>query len=588
MHAIRLLALLVALNLVPQRLGISLLPTTSPSPGAVLEVADFSCAGVFLSPGLVSGGTTTSYPTTMRYEGGTRHYFTYAGDGHIYEYPEPTLSPCNTAPASMNRASVEGWGGDWGLVTANASGGYQPGCDVTNPNCSTYAFGLNYDPTLDSLLLSWSGTYSNVGAHNSVATLALNNSAHTLSTSACWGLSAIPQLVSGSGVLQIPSAFVAAHLPTGARYGVGFGFEFGTIGGGISEGLSLYGTVPPSSNACAADTDYSTSSFTLMSNYGTNDIGPTCASAGLGCTPSQAPTTPYPQQAAYTNYSFYMYQPDWDPYGGHGWVGFAASAGVTWYDDGVKHGIVMPMLLTEGWASTTVSASTSPTAFTAASTSTHDGLNINPGDVIWVTTCTSAIDGPGCDGGPTGNNEDKSFGPVTAVNTSTGAITWTPTFGDGGNGTSGHLPVPGASVWHGCVYAHGEPQCSRGTYRMQIFDPNVYAQVIAGSIQSYEPVASDDQEIDTTLMTTFGSPSAGSGVGQGSAATSIVGTMSDPTAQQVIVVTKNGLGVGCCAPAVQMFVLNVSHTPSPFTHAPQPIDLAASLWPRRPPVRGRR
>src|SRR5438874_408181 len=57
---------------------------------ALLSTSDLSCAGMFLTPGINTGGFTANYPITMRYESdGKRHYFQYSGDGHVLEFPEP-------------------------------------------------------------------------------------------------------------------------------------------------------------------------------------------------------------------------------------------------------------------------------------------------------------------------------------------------------------------------------------------------------------------------------------------------------------------------------------------------------------------
>src|SRR4051812_17427364 len=64
----------------------------------LLSTSDISCAGVFLTPGVQTGGFTPSagYPVAFRYEAdGKRHYFMVDGTGHILEFSEPTLSPCN-------------------------------------------------------------------------------------------------------------------------------------------------------------------------------------------------------------------------------------------------------------------------------------------------------------------------------------------------------------------------------------------------------------------------------------------------------------------------------------------------------------
>jgi hypothetical protein len=83
--------------------------------GTLMDVADLSCAGVFLTPELATGAFTSTTVSTLKEHDGTRRvYLAYDGNGHVIEFNEPTLSACNTALGSINTATSPGWGGDWG------------------------------------------------------------------------------------------------------------------------------------------------------------------------------------------------------------------------------------------------------------------------------------------------------------------------------------------------------------------------------------------------------------------------------------------------------------------------------------------
>lgn len=532
------------------------------SSSTLLSVSNFTCTGAFLTPGVNVAGRTTSYPIAMRYESGTRHYFIYDGTGTVYEFPEPSLSSCSTAIGSVTRASLEGWGGSWGTLNVNAGGDTIPGMNTA------FAQGLTWDDTTAQLILSWAGSYAQVGIHNSFAGVTLNAN-HTMTLNGCWGLSGITQPSTGSGVLMIPAAFVTANLPAGARWGIGLGYYNATIQSGPSMGPAVYATVPPSPNACEASTDHLVSS-TTMEYHLPNAVGPNCFNAGPGCTPSQAPTTPYPSQIAYTTYSEDIYPESWVPYAGHGWAGFGTTGHLGWYDDGTKQGIVDIVITKEGWASTTIVSSSSATAAVLASTSTHDTFQMNPGDHLWLQTCTPGVD-PGC---TTPNLDHFSEVTLSTVNTGTGAITYTVDSGDFGSGN--HFGVPGGPAYFGCVYAHGSPTCSRATLRMQIFDPAQYAQVIANTLAQYSVVASDDAEIDTGLITNLGSASAGAGIAQaagGATGSQIVAVIPDATAHDVLVAVSSIGNFGSVASDI-IYVLHVNHA----VPAPTPVVSVFGAW----------
>jgi hypothetical protein len=531
-----------------QKKEIAINLSTSKAAASLLQTSDITCAGVFLTPGVQMGGKTSAYPVTMRYENGNRHYFMYDGTGHILEFPEPTLSPCNTVLSQVNRASLESWGGDWGTFDVNGGDNVIPGISFTT------AMGLNYDSVSSRLLLSWVDTYVGYLPHNSFAAASLVDNSHSLSTSGCWGITNLNPKIAGSGILNIPSSFVSSYLPSGARWGIGFGGAVASYTG-LSLGPTLIAIAPPSNNSCAPNTDNFVSSGTVLAKYGQNNVGPNCSTngnsptgpgSGLGCTPTEAPTAPYAAKLGLSTYSKDMYAPDWDPWQGHGWFGFSTAFNMGWYDDGIKNGIVVPILAPEGWTTPTILGNPAPTFDTpskniyyktgtlyVSSTSTHDGNNINPGDMIWIQTCTPGVD-TGCE---VLNGRQLSFAIVDSVSSSTGRISFHLMDSDYGSGN--HLPVIGGKIYHGCLYAHGSPTCSRGVYRLQIYDPAQYAEVVSGARQPYD--VTYDQEIDmTSLVPGFGCPSCGSGVKIGTEHHGPVSTMPDPLAHQIMIAFDDG------------------------------------------------
>ncbi len=300
---------------------------------SVLATSDLTCAGAFLTPGVPTGNGTYYFPMAMRYENGNRHYFMYAGDSHVYEFPEPQLLPCNTPTASLNRASLESWGGDWGYYIVHEKDDYIPNSYTQ----SVDAYGMNYDNVASRLLLSWSGNYSNTAQRNSFAAATLNDTTHTLTTKGCWGLNNTNTTVTGTGILNIPSSFVNANLPSGARWGVGFGGSLGQAAS-ASYGPTLFATIPPADNPCAPATNYPVDYSKILALYLANYDGPTCSDLGIGCTPTQPPTPPYAAQLAFNKYSEGTYGTIWDPWGGHGWFGYDMYHSIGWYDDGIKQG----------------------------------------------------------------------------------------------------------------------------------------------------------------------------------------------------------------------------------------------------------
>ena len=524
--------------------------STSQAAGNLLSISDLTCVGMFTTPaGVSDAGRAAGALMAMRYEAdGKRHYFVYGGDGRVSEFPEPTtLSPCNTSINSAVRATFEPWGGKWGEFVVNSGDNYIPGQNMA------FAFGLYYDNALSQLVLSWTNTYVTGGQHNSFAAATLDENDRRLNTVGCWAIEGLAMPQAGSGVLDIPSSFVSANLSAGARWGVGFGGYIASVQSGASYGPALTAVVPPPENACAPNTDYYVSG-TRMSYFRPNRNGPTCTGPNgrLGCTPTQAPTIPYPAKIAMITYSKIMYGEDWDPWGGTGWYGFGASHSMGWYDDGVKQGIVVPMIVPEGWANTIVLANPAPSVdlrdqynsigtMYVASTSTNDGLNMKPGDGMWVKTCRVGID-PGCDS--TANGRDFSIIKVTAVDPATGRVDFRFTNSDFGSGD--HKPIVGGPVYHGCVYMHGTPFCSRRVLRLQIYDPVQYAEVIRGTRQLYNVTYAEDTDL-SSLVPNFGAP---------------MSVMTDPGARQIIMASKGGGALYSHSNAVYVFDVS-GGAPSP-------------------------
>jgi hypothetical protein len=546
--------------------------------GSLLTVSNFSCTGAFLTPGVGQQAAGGNYPLAMRYNGGNRQYFVMDGvTEHIISFTEPSLSSCATAFGSMTRATVDSVpsSGDWGAFTFGA--GNSAGGDAVPGFNAGGLVGSHFDGS-GNLVLGWSGNYSAVGNHNSFASAALNNGSHTLSMNGCWGLSGLTQPYVGASAITLPSAWVATNLPAGRTLGVMGGWPFATVGAGISEGPTLYAITPPSNNPCTASTDTLVGSGTTLLQYSANPGGgPACTNDvvfyGMGCTPPITTiSVPYPKQIAYTTVSRETYSSDWEPYpvgaSTHAWVAFLTFGAFDWYDDGTKHGIVTVLATPEGWFQETVSSSTSATSFVLSGNGTHDGLNANVGDIMWAQTCTPGTD-PGCSGDQ--SHLETEF-QISTINTSTHAITATIISQDQSSGN--HFPVPGGPATFGCRYLFGTPTCSRWILRMQIDDPDDLALVAAGSKQPYAVVASNDQEIDQTLITGAGSPTAGTGAHfNNQQQPGISSVIADTTNHNLIVVlpyTQN-------PPFLISDAVYVLHITEPM---PTPLDLLRPMFER--------
>jgi hypothetical protein len=553
--------------------------------GTLMEAADLSCAGVFKTPDMATGAYSVSMPVAFKGHDGTRRvYLVYDGQGNVRELNEPTLSSCATSIASMNVATSPAWGGNWGAFTVNALDGYIPG----GGGGSTFAFDLHYDATTSRLVLGWGSTYSGSTPGNTFATGTLNSGDHTISTTGCYYMSQYSDKWMSSGILTIPDAFVTAYLPAGARWAVGKGGYFSSQGN--SMGPALAAIVPPSTNACASNTNYELASSTLLESHAQNSTGPNCMSStinGPGCTPGTSPTTPYPARMLFDDYSYDLYAFTWEPSGARGWWSFTGGP-LAWYDDGVKYGVVAPITTSSGWLNTTVSASPAPTyntgtfigELTVPTLDMHDGSNLNPGDAFWVQTCVVGTH-TGC---ADENGNKLTIAIVDSVDTGTKRITYH-AFSSGSGvdpSNSNHTPIVGGVVWAGVVYAHGSPGSSRSTARLQIYNPAQYAEVVATTRESYEVEYAE--EIDaTTLFSHFGSPATGSGIRGTMAAPesysrSPSSVIADPDRNQIIVFwtgATNGIGVQ----QSMAYVLDVSQAapaPSPFPIVP--LAAGAAVW----------
>lgn len=546
---------------------------------ALLTSANITCAGVFKGPAVSSGNQATSTPVAYRREGTARHYFVQAGDGHIYEFPEPALSPCNTGVGSITTATLEGWGGDWGPIVVNA------GIDGTcaSPGCipgwnATYIFGMAYDNTLGALVVGWVSTYSSVPSHNNFATITPNDTTHTLVTRGCHQMAGYNTQWVGSGMLNIPDAYVTAHLGATQRWAVLGGGQLG-YAASASFGPVMLAVTPPAANPCASGVDYPVlGTITALEQHPANSSGPNCvdspttAAYQIGCTPVQTPTNPLPKLMAFTNYSTAVYNVGWDPYAGHGWYSYGTYFSTGWYDDGVKAGILNPIEAASGWINTTALSSPLPAgtypnySFRITSVAMHDGFNLNPGDLIWVQSCTPGVDS-NC---LTANADHMSGAVIDTVNPATGDVTYHVSSVVGPDSSALCSPVitatcgrviPGGTVVAGGIYAHGTPDFTRGTYRLQITDPARITEVIGGTRSTWDvPYA---EEIDlTTYVKALGAPSLGGG-----ASTLPLGhkwpvsTMID-TANHQFMVAFNKVNDGAGGvDQVVIYVFNVSPTP---------------------------
>jgi hypothetical protein len=542
--------------------------------GSLLTTEDLdTCVGVFKTPGMATGTPSVGMPVTLKeFNGTSRVYLIYDGTGDVLEFIEPTLSACNTAIASMNTATYPGWGGNWGSFDVQAEGGFIPGSQ------STLAHGLYYDSVTSKLVLNWATNYAGGTFSNTVATATMDSGTHTLTVTGCYKFSDHPPPQTGLGLTIIPDAFVTANLPAGRRWAL--------LGGNLasqenSMGPTLTAVAPPADNDCDPNTSYPLTNVTTPLSLYLATVGPTCDSGDdqmpdVGCTPSQAPTAPYAAKQLFADYSMTTYGWAWTPYAGQGWWTTSTGGRIGWYDDGVKHGVIVPYHTPSGWLNTTVSASTTPTGtqFTATSIDMHDGSNLNVNDGIWIETCTIGVDGAGCE---QTNQKNLSTSYVTAIDTGTKLVTYGVMSADFGSGN--HLPVVGGKVLAGCIYAHGGQHCSRGIPRLQVYDPAQYAEVAASTRELYDVQYTDEADM-SAVWHHFGSPAAGGGVNQnapipGTAQRFVNAIIPDPDRQQYIVFMNGAEST----PSSMAYVMSVDHSaPDPMPFPVLPLAAGAALW----------
>ncbi|TAK32966.1 MAG: hypothetical protein EPO40_01345 [Myxococcaceae bacterium] len=517
----------------------------------LLTASNLSCDGVFKTPNINTGAYTPHHPVALRVNGASRKYYQIDGaNSDIYEFNEPSLSACNTALASITQATVaQNWGA---YPVVSNGGGLIPG-EVTG---YTGVYGLHYDEQRGYLWIGWSNGYVNIPPGNAFA--AASFGASTLSRVGCYALNARTNTVGmpmqASGVIKIPDWFLTqVGISTSNNLGVGVGGIFASTTSLNSYGPSIEAIPMPSGNSCTAGVDNFLATGTVLARYPTNTTGPHCAQTSghtIGCTPVSAPTPPYHAQSSFTGYGYSLYEVDWDPYGGHGWWGSDSPTYGNWYDDGVKTGVIYSMLMPSGGLSTTVSASPAPTydavpfypetTFTVPATMTRDGNHIRVSDVIWVQTCTpGSTGGAGC---VTTNNNHMSICSVTAVNTGTGSVTCGITGSDAGDltGRSDYRAVVGGAVWHGVIYAHGTKFSSRSTLRLQIYNPQSFAAVVAGG-NTYDPVYAEEIDL-TTFVTQYGCPSCGT-AGINPNAAFPAATLVDNTNRKIVLFFRNPDGI---------------------------------------------
>ncbi len=561
-------------------------PTATGS-GSLLSLSNLSCEGKFrIAVTSPFGGAFTIYgfSTTMRFDNGDnkRHWFSFNSAGAVEESVEPTLDPCNTAAASTVFATQASWGAgpiygdaygsDWGGIlgfVSATSGDGLPGDAAT----TVWWGSLKFDATTNYLVSTWLETYG-VGGNPgkpSFGASTLDFGTHTINPFGCWTTNPnLPQSQAGSGVIIPPAAWTAANsglLPSAANYWI-IGLGGPLIGASVdSMGPSLQLVpVPTSGNSCTSNVSYPVGLGKILSNYQANSVGPNCGV--IGCTPSTAPTHPYPAQTSHTGYSSAAYATDWVPWAGHGWFYFGTQFGLDWYDDGTFHGV--PVFYNEGtgWSTDTVLASPAPTynagttfgSFAITSIDTHDGYHMNPGDNIWFITCTVGVDA-GCDGG---NADNETNGVITSV---TGSGPYTINYTASGpmldTSSGSHVPVVGTTYLFGTQYAHGDTlgTFARTVMRAQIMNPDEYVKVLNGTYGSADlPIYTEDADV-SALFTTLGSPASGSGISTGAGQNNFRSpytVIADPARHRIIVSVGNEectpLGSHLCN---MMYVLKV-------------------------------
>jgi hypothetical protein len=558
-------------------------PARVSNDGQLLELSDLSCNKVFLSPNIATNGGFVggTYPTTFRYNGATREFFTIDGQGHIYSFLEPAGSSCATALGSVGAASYPGWGGDWGLITPMNN----VGSIVPNVDAFTVISGLSYDDQADEFVVHWYSSYNDPHNKNNLARFTLEETGHVMTSLGCHAVNGVNNIRSNTGILMIPSSFLTAHSLTGKYWGIGLG---GLFAPSSSSGPMVSAVAPPSNNVCASNTDYLFGTPTTLMAYLNANGGPTCDDllndGGPLCGDTTPITSPNAARMSFTGYSSQMYTWTWEPSDGTGWMGWDTGIRIAWYDDrsdgGSKHGLFVPFMTPSGAINTTVAASPAPTTTSATLTSLamNDGENINAGDTLWIETCEVGVD-PDCDTADNGRN--FSIVVVDTVNDGTKAITFTNVNSDFGTGD--HIPLVPGKVWGGSVYMHGSPSDTRRTVRAQIYNPARLGEV-AGSTRDPDEVIYTEEADWCAIIHHLGCPTSGSGIpsafssyGLSAGRASIAAALPDHAEKQIIVAVSAAVeSSGVAQTLYYVFDVN-SPAPSPVTPV-IPLAAGVAVW----------
>lgn len=556
------------------------LPYTAPQGGGgeLLALTDLTCDKVFLSPDIATNGAYIGgvYPTTYRYNGATREFFTIDGQGHVFSFLEPAGSSCATALGSVAEASWPGWGGDWGLVTPM----HNDGEIVPITDSFTTISGLSYDNQADEFVVHWNSNYNSPHNHNNLARFTFDEGDHSMTSHGCHAVDGVNNIRSNTGILMIPSSFLSTHSLTGKYWGIGLG---GLFSPQSSAGPAVFAVAPPSNNVCASNTDYAFGTPETLMLYANGNGGPTCDDllndGGPLCGDTNPITRPHAARMSFTGYSSQMYTWTWEPSDGTGWMGWDTGLRIAWYDDrtegGSKHGLLVPFMTPSGAINTTVAASPAPTATSAKLTSLlmNDGENINVGDTLWIETCEVGVT-PDCDTADNGRN--FSIVVVDTVNDGTNVITFTNVNGDFGSGD--HVPLVPGKVWGGSVYMHGSPSDTRRTVRAQIYNPAHLGEVADGTRDEDQVVYAEEADW-CSIIHHLGCPSAGAGIpsafsshGLSAGRATIAAALPDHDAKQIIVAVSAAIESSGIAQTLY-YVFDVdSPAPSPL---PQPVPFPA-------------
>jgi hypothetical protein len=528
--------------------------TTSTSvPAGVIGLSNIVVKGCFLTYGTDTGNNTTDYPVAALGTGNARNLLQVSGNAHLYRSTQPTLKDCTTPVNSLNVGSFVA---DLGLLNVNGS-------DQTPGTSGGIIRGAYVHPVSGEFYTAWSGAYTNLPAGlNTFARFRINGN-NTLTRLGCY---AYPDTmpITSYGAVKIPDSFVSTYLPAGRSLGLLGGYAASATSGN-DYGPGLIAVPVPADNDCLAGQDNLIPAGTVLAKFGRNsDLGTTChiddnhdTGFYLGCdTSAKTITSPTPARMAETRVSYDLYNSDWDPKNGKGF--FADNAGwrQTIYDDGVLAGMLVPFTTTEGYLKTTVVSTTGPGQVVLASTSTNDGLNLNPKDEIVIKSCIVGTDA-GC---ASANANSYTVATVDTVNTSTKEVTYHSTNLDSCTSCS-HAPVVGGAVYGGPIYPHAIPGWMRSTLRLQIIPLSQYAAVAQGaSVDS--PIYSEETSLVSMGVTALGDPSLGQGIQAGFTPgnqQTVTSVIADEASQEFVVFVKVAQLFGGSVPRSLGIVFSVIH-----------------------------